>query len=97
MTADERETLALLRQELAADRAATHAAAQLAAAEVKAALDKASSTYNGKLDLLIERQTLILTDMTDHEVRVRSLEKWKYGIPATLLMALAAAVGTVTK
>lgn len=43
-----------------------------------------------KLDLLVERQTTILTHQEDHEDRMRSLEKWKYGIPATLIMAAVA-------
>lgn len=73
MTSEERQTLALLRQEMATDRATTQ----------------------GKLDLLVQRTEHLDGVAADVEDRVRSLEKWKYGIPATLLMALAAVIGNV--
>lgn len=33
--------------------------------------------------------------ITDHEVRLRSLERWKYSIPASLVIAAAAIVTTL--
>lgn len=30
--------------------------------------------------------------LTDHESRLRTLERWKYGVPASLVTALAAVV-----
>ncbi len=31
-----------------------------------------------------------VSSMPDHEVRIRSLERWKYGLPVTALTALIA-------
>jgi hypothetical protein len=30
-----------------------------------------------------------VTDVRDHESRIRSLERWKYALPASLFLALA--------
>lgn len=33
----------------------------------------------------------------DHEIRLRSLERWKYALPASLFIALASAGATIVQ
>lgn len=51
----------------------------------------------GKLDRLtdaVNNQTTVNADFrSDHEKRMRSLERWKYAIPASVLLMLAAFFG----
>lgn len=56
-------------------------------------LEVVRAELNGKLDLLLERSLEAKADIADHETRIRTVEKWKYGVPASILMALAAAAG----
>lgn len=37
----------------------------------------------------------IINGIQDHESRVRVLEKWKYGVPASMFTALASVAATV--
>jgi hypothetical protein len=39
----------------------------------------------------------IREQQADHEQRIRSLEKWRYAIPASLIIALAAGIGFILK
>lgn len=41
-----------------------------------------------KLDMMIERLNEV---RTDHEARLRTLERWKYAIPASAVMAATSA------
>lgn len=56
-------------------------------------LEVVRAELNGKLDLLLERSTEAKKDLDDHETRIRSVERWKYTVPASLLMAAAAGIG----
>lgn len=58
-------------------------------------LEVVRAELNGKLDLLLERSTEAKKDLDDHETRIRSVERWKYTVPASLLMAAAAGIGWV--
>ncbi len=44
---------------------------------------------------LIDRQGSIGTrdELRDHETRIRSVERWKYGIPVSMLIAVVTALG----
>lgn len=50
-------------------------------------------SLNSKLDVYITRhenlESLTKQRTEDHETRLRSLEKWRYGLPATLVLAVA--------
>jgi hypothetical protein len=35
-------------------------------------------------------------DLTDHEIRLRSADKWRYALPITAISALAAAAASIT-
>jgi len=50
-------------------------------------------TLDGKIDQ-IDKQGSIGTrdELQDHEGRIRSLEVWRYGIPASILIALASSI-----
>jgi hypothetical protein len=66
-------------------------------------------TVDAKLDrLLYEQQTILVRLATielqmsgtvaqrqDHEQRIRSIERWMWGVPASLLASIAAGVATV--
>jgi len=51
----------------------------------------------GKLDRLSDKIDVLTKDLTafssDHEKRVRALERWKYAIPASALLVVAAFLG----
>lgn len=59
--------------------------------------------YEGVNKLTSEVQSLVYEIRTskqtgdDHERRLRTLERWMYAIPASLLVAIASAVMTVWK
>ena len=52
---------------------------------------------NGKLDRLNDKVDALTKEVArfadDHEKRVRSLEKWKYAVPVSSLLVLAAFFG----
>lgn len=56
-------------------------------------LEVVRAELSGKLDLLLERSTEAKRDLDDHETRIRSVERWKYAVPASILMATAAGIG----
>lgn len=47
-----------------------------------------------KLDLVLYRLDTIDKGFLDHEVRIRSTEKWKLGIPVSALLAVATLLGS---
>ncbi len=51
----------------------------------------------GKLDRLADKVGVLTQEVerfsADHEKRVRSLEKWKYAVPVSSLLVLAAFLG----
>lgn len=44
----------------------------------------------GKVDLVLVKLNYLEAAGRDHETRVRSLEKWKYGIPAAAVSGVLA-------
>lgn len=53
-----------------------------------------------ELERLVRIETKLdaaLADQTDHETRLRALERWKYAIPASLLSAAGAILVAVLK
>ena len=58
----------------------------------RAQLEVLRAELNGKLDLLVERTANVAVIQADHEKRVRALEKWRYAIPATLIVSLFSAI-----
>ncbi len=55
---------------------------------------------NGITLVALARLQEQVSSMPDHENRLRSLERWKYGLPATAitaLVAMAASAWTATK
>lgn len=48
-----------------------------------------------KVDLLLERDRISQNTTRDFENRIRKLEKWKFAIPASVLMATAAFFGAI--
>jgi len=55
-------------------------------------LEVVRAELNGKLDLLLERTAEAKADLSDHESRLRNVEKWKYAIPISALLALMTAL-----
>lgn len=51
----------------------------------------------GKVDLVLFKLNYLETAGQDHEARVRSLEKWKYGIPAAVVSGVLAALAVLIK
>ena len=49
-----------------------------------------------KVDRL-EREGTLFTALQDHETRMRSLERWRYGIPVSILIAVITAVAIVLR
>jgi hypothetical protein len=49
-------------------------------------------TVEAKVDLLLERDGVRKQTLDDHEFRVRSLERWKYAIPVSILGIIVAVV-----
>jgi hypothetical protein len=47
----------------------------------------------------VQDQIMLMTPQAmviqDHEQRIRSIERWKYALPTSLVLAVASAVGTV--
>lgn len=45
-----------------------------------------------KVDLLVERSDVAKTTSSDHENRIRSLERWKLALPASLVVTAGSIV-----
>lgn len=58
---------------------------------VEAKLD----TLTSKVDQLIIYHQYNERQATDHEQRIRSVERWKLSIPISMLLAIATIVGTM--
>lgn len=50
-----------------------------------------------KVDTLLVKFQYVEATVKDHENRVRSVEKWKMAVPASLIMALTAGIGFVLR
>lgn len=48
-------------------------------------------------ELVLEMREDLKKVQNDHEMRMRNLERWRYGIPASILIALATAVAIVLR
>ena len=53
-------------------------------------------TLDAKVDRL-EREGAIYNWLQDHETRMRSLERWRYGIPVSILIAVITALALVLR
>jgi len=60
-------------------------------------LELLSVQLNGKLDRLSDKVDAVVKSQdffaADHEKRVRSLEKWKFALPASAVLVIAAFLG----
>lgn len=60
-------------------------------------LELLRSELNGKLDRLSDKVDVVVKSQdffaADHEKRVRALEKWKFAIPASAVLVVAAFLG----
>lgn len=58
--------------------------------EMGRVLDELSEMRRDQAKILVAVTTLVeqAKDLPDHEDRIRSLEKWKYGLPITGLVAV---------
>lgn len=52
---------------------------------------------SAKIDLLLERTNVGREVDQDHELRLRSVERFKYSLPMALIVALATAIATVLR
>ncbi|MFP3968431.1 hypothetical protein SMC26_39470 [Actinomadura fulvescens] len=54
----------------------------------------------GKVAEELARVAALLADtrdeQTDHEARIRAVERWKYGVPLSAVMGLLSIIATVT-
>lgn len=48
-----------------------------------------------KLDRIIDRLARIESMQSDHEQRIRSVERWKLSIPISVLLAVATIIGAL--
>jgi len=46
---------------------------------------------------LVQSNAEVSKELDDHETRLRSVERWKYAVPATLIVSLASAGTTIIK
>jgi hypothetical protein len=51
----------------------------------------------GKIDLVLVKLEYVEKKADDHEGRLRSTEKWRYGLPASLLMAAVAFIAAIIR
>lgn len=49
----------------------------------------------GDIRALADKAETTLVTISDHETRLRSLERWKYGIPLTVVASMCSVVATV--
>jgi len=50
---------------------------------------------SAKVDILVERDQRDRSIIDDHEDRIRKTEKWRYSLPAALVIALATTTATI--
>jgi hypothetical protein len=50
-----------------------------------------------KIDVVLVKLTYIERYSEDHEIRIRSVEKWKFAVPTSLLIGLAAVIGAIAR
>jgi hypothetical protein len=49
----------------------------------------------GHVDAINQRDTLTDRLLTDYETRLRSLERWRYALPTSVVLGIASTVGAL--
>lgn len=52
-------------------------------------------TVSAQVGILVERDARDREVMKDHEVRLRRSEKWRYSLPAALIIAVVTSAATI--
>ena len=60
------------------------------------AVERTLDRLTGHLDSIDTRNATADRAMADYETRLRALERWRYALPASILLGLGSAAGAIT-